>query len=705
MPIPRAVRKGDFIDVSTDFWTVRHDARQGGCWTSVVFTNGSGKNLLAAPVSSRVRNLEPNPATENSSPFFFKSKFEKMAEIAIEELPGGVAIVAEGAYRLKTGEDIGVHYRQRYEYRDFGLVACELEVSCPNGRDDIVEVVVVDMILREGMTDAYVREHPTIAPSSDLLGSGRWYKLNSSGATYVSRYVPIHVVCFEKGGEGIEFSCSSDVAAWDTGFNADVGLGYYELRPSYGDPKHTALSLCPYCVAYRRNTTQIKGTHRIKYYLGLPFIKPAAQTGSLYFHVATGSQWASDADLERVARSGVKLIRFHNDYREDGPFWHDGMYPPYDELGMAQLRRVIETSHRLGMKIIPYISVKEFHPDSPVCKENQVEWRQQAGPTFPELHTWAGSGEFGQLMCLESGWLEFRKKSIDIILNDLPWDGLYFDWITPHGCRNPHHKVGNLTGTEARPTVHSDQDAFYDFMFWVRQRVGPDGIILSHLSGLPQIVVENLSTIALIYEDQNYGAYPRPGQFPPQCEFIPILPRMLCASGNPNTPVARQTIMSGLLQGTFGAGGIFGNSLADALNRPNAVEWDPIRGKFSSFNAELLNEMALFGAEDLASFSFSPATRQAVNTGHEHVYAALWHRDDCALIYVGNWSAKAAKGALKLDPKRMKRMKWSGGKALTCTNLAAGKTKPATLKLPALKGRGIPFALKPWGAALYKIKR
>src|SRR6185295_11841057 len=156
--------------------------------------------------------------------------------------------------------------------------------------------------------------------------------------------------------------------------------------------KFTALTFCPYCVAYRRNPTELKGTHRVRYYLGLPFIKKAAQIGSPYFHVATGSRWASDADLERVARSGVKLIRFHNDYREDGPFWHDGMYPPYDEAGMAHLRRVIDTTHRLGMKIIPYISVKEFHPESAGCKEHQEEWRQQAGPTFKELHTWAGSG-------------------------------------------------------------------------------------------------------------------------------------------------------------------------------------------------------------------------------------------------------------------------------------------------------------------------
>jgi hypothetical protein len=684
MSIPKAIRKGSTIVVSTDLWTVQHDVKAGGCWTSLVFTHGTGKNLLAAPVSARVRTLELNPKSDASSPFFFESKFEKNAEVTVETLASGVVVTASGALRLQNGDACGVTFKQRYEYRDFGLVACELELSSAEGRNDLVEISAVEMILREGMTDAYVREHPMVSPSSDLVGLGRWYTLTPGGnSPYMSRYVPNHIVCFEKGKEGIEFSCSSDIAAWDTGFNSDVGLGLYDVRPSWGNPKETMIALSPYCTAYRRNTTQISGTHRLRYYLGIPGIKPAEKLGTPYFHLGIGSDWVSDADLESIARSGVKLIRFHNDYRENGPFWHDGMYPPYDAKGMAELRRIVDTSHRLGMKIIPYISVKEFHPESSGCKENQVQWRQQPGPTFPELHTWAGSGEFGQLMCLESGWLDFRKKSIDIILDDIPWDGLYFDWCTPHNCRNPHHNGGR---------IHSDQDAFYEFMFWVRERVGPDGIILTHLSGLPQVVVENMATMSLIYEDQNYSSYPRPDKFPVQCEFIPIVPRILCAHGTPNTPVSRQTIMSGLLQGTPGCGGWNGS-----------WKWKPLRGKFETFSAELLTETAGFGDEVLADYNFTPASKQAVATGSEDVYAALWHRKDRALIYVGNWSPKPAKGALKIDPSRMK---WNGSAALEVLELSKnGKAKPAALKLAALKSKGIPYALKPWSAALYSIER
>jgi hypothetical protein len=92
-------------------------------------------------------------------------------------------------------------------------------------------------------------------------------------------------------------------------------------------------------------------------------------------------------------------------------------------------------------------------------------------------------------------------------------------------CRHPGH-VGGAT--------HIDQDAFLDLMCWCRQRVRPDGIIMTHLSGYPQIVIENMSDIALIYEDQGGVDPVNPECFPIQCAFMPITPRHLCGWGTDN---------------------------------------------------------------------------------------------------------------------------------------------------------------------------
>ena len=673
------------IIVKTHYWRVEHDLKAGGCWTSIVFKHGSGKNLLAAPVSARVRNLEAHPATDNSSPNFFEQKFEKNPRVWVEETAAGVAVVSEGELRLKSGESIGIRYRHRVEYRDWGLVACELTYSCPKGRSDIVEVVAFDLSLRPGLTDAYVRENPVVSGNADLTGMGKWFRLGPGGTTYAHRYVPMHAVVFERGVEGIEFSAPSDIHGWNTAFSADPGLGHFHVGAGWDVPGGTLLSAAPYCVAYRRNPTTLKGTTTLRWYFGLPVVKPKEEVFARSFHAGTGSNWLSDAEIEELAAAGVKLLRFHNDYREDGPFWHDGTYPPYDAAGMKELRRIVEVAHRAGMKVIPYISVKELHPDTPGCKENQEAWRQQPGPAFPEVHTWYGSGEFGQLMCLESGWLDFRKESIEIILRDLPWDGLYFDWETPHGCRNPHHLGGG---------VHSDQDAFYDFMFWVRERVGPEGVILSHLSGLPQIVVENMSTAALIYEDQGYfNPYPEPPDFPPQCQFMPIIPRHLCAGARAGTPGARKTIMSGILQGTPGV-----------LHAIGGMTWDANAQKPIAFTREFMGETRLLAGEGLDAMKFARATDGAVVTGADKVYGALWYAKGKALVYLGNFSDTSARGTFTFNPSCLG--KASARKKVSVVRvIAANRTRSVgTQSAAGLKRKGVTYALKPWGSALYRIQ-
>ena len=446
----------------------------------------------------------------------------------VEEGPEGPVITTEGQYQLAKAPPAGadvprklpIRFRRRIEYRQWGIVACELEIMCDEPLDDVVEVVAMDIVLREGMTDCLVRDNPDAGTTPDGTGFGKWLEPPRSQAGLLQRPGA------DTRGGFRERQRGAGIHARERPFQ--VGHGTFFPNRAWVTTAcsrigemlaNTLISLSPYCMAYRRNAIKLEGSYKLRYYITLPFIKDRQAIGSPYFHTSADSRWLSDAQLEKMAKSGIKLIRFHNDYREGGAFWHDGQYPPYDAAGMGELRRMIDTCHRLGMKIIPYISVKEFHPEAADFASNYQACARKQGPNFRDLHTWYGSGEFGQLMCLESGWLEFRKKSIDIILNDLPWDGLYFDWCTPHACRHPEH-VGGVT--------HIDQDAFLDFMRWCRERVGPDRIIMTHLSGLPQIAIENLSDIAFIFEDQGPAVVGTdPSQFPIQCTFMPIARRQI----------------------------------------------------------------------------------------------------------------------------------------------------------------------------------
>ena len=113
---------------------------------------------------------------------------------------------------------------------------------------------------------------------------------------------------------------------------------------------------------------------------------------------------------------------------------------------MAHLRRIIDTSHRLGMKIVPYVSLKEFHPEAPGYATHADAWTQAAAPDLRDIHTWIGTGEFGRLMCLQSWWLARRKRDVDTILADLPWDGLCFDWTKPLPCCRNRPRPSSSTG-------------------------------------------------------------------------------------------------------------------------------------------------------------------------------------------------------------------------------------------------------------------
>ncbi|MBA3707743.1 MAG: hypothetical protein H0W83_02855 [Planctomycetes bacterium] len=671
--------QGDRIRVSSPWWTVEHDGARGGAWTSIVFTHGSGANLLRAPVSSMVRYAFADPASDGRWTFYHERN-ERAAAMSVERsAEGHPVVVAQGTYRDDAGVATGVRFRRTTEYRPFGLVHTTLDVIGDPGSDDIVEVRVLDLALRAGMTDALVRPHPSQL-GGDLLGWGKWHGLaKATGTIFQASTVPQYLICFERGVEGIEIFPPSELHGWDRGLKPDIGLGLHLVEHGADG---TSITMSPHCLAYRRLPTSVRGTTSFGLRIGLPNIKPRERVGSTVFHLTASSSWPTDEELASQAAAGVRLVRFHNDYREDGPFWHDGMYPPYDPAGMTELRRVVATSHRLGMRIVPYISLKEFHPESAGYVEHAHEWMHMAAPSVGIVHTWMGSGEFGGLMCLRSGWNEFRKRSIDRILTDIPWDGLYFDWTTPHPCRHPDH---------ARGDYHTDADEFQDLLLWCRRRVGAEGILFMHLSGTPSIVAENMSDLVFVNED-NYGpgtAY-RPGEAPPQCDFIPIAPRHLIGafamadvvSGFSQTPDGHRAhgiIMGGFLQGY-------------PCNTDTS----------SSFAKVAIEEIRLFVGEDLSTYDFHRASDRPVITGHDDVFAAAWSRGDAALIYVANYASAERTGALRFP----------GASAITSSRLACRLRRPSEpeRQLQPLatdtvaRGSGIAYTLGAWSSALFLLR-
>nr|MBA3710682.1 hypothetical protein [Planctomycetota bacterium] len=621
---PTIQRVAGRVRVHSPFWTIEHDPAHGGAWTSLVFTHGSGSNLLRAPVSSAIKFAFADPESDGAFTIYHERN-EHAAVLSVGTSEAGhPQVVAEGSYRDEAGATCAVRFRRTTEYRPHGLVHATLDVIGDPGRDDVVEVCAFDLALRPGLSDSFVRPHPSQI-GGDLLGWGKWQDLRTtSGTAFQSPCAPLYVLCMERGVEGIEVSMPSELHAWDRGLKPDLGLGLYHL--AHG-PDGTALQLSPYCMAYRRRPVSVRGTTSFPLRIALPAIKPREQLFSTMFHAGIGSRWISDAQLGEWASAGVRLIRFHNDYRENGPFWHDGVYPPYDADGMRELRRIIDTCHRLGMRIVPYVSLKEFHPEAPGYAENHRAWMHMVAPSVDVIHTFMGSGEYGGVMCMRSSWKEFRQRAIDIMLNDLPWDGLYFDWTTPHPCKHPDHAVGEW---------HSDNDEFHEFLLWCRTRIGRDGYLFLHLSGTPSLVAENLCDLASVNEDA-YGpnmAY-RPGEHRPQCDFIPIVPHQLIANvGVEDTPAGLVPRYEDRRAHAIIAGCFLQGKPTNTDNAPG-------------FARMVLAEMRLFAGLDLNSYAFHQASDRPLETGCADVYAAAFTARGRLLIYVANQGDAEHAGVLR----------------------------------------------------------
>jgi hypothetical protein len=114
-------------------------------------------------------------------------------------------------------------------------------------------------------------------------------------------------------------------------------------------------------------------------------------------------------------------------------------------------------------------------------------------------------------------------------------------------------------------------------------------------------------------------------------------------------------------------------------------------------------DWGLVACELELSCRFAPATARAVDTGNPQVYAALWFRNGRALVYLGNYSPKAAKGSFRLDPKLLGLARSSTPLAVDRT-IGARRSKAARTKASGLRAQGIPYALKPWGTALFRIE-
>lgn len=452
----------------------------GGSIDCIKLYNGSNENILNRPIYTRVDG--------------FYDVNGKAAAIDVDENENSTTICVSGELKNEKGEGAGVSFAHQYIFKDeYIKVQTQLEF-----KDDVEvrEVEIGSAYLAPGL-NFHVCRPPAEDDSSWMnFSSSKTVKIEKTGEILSEhKSIPYNCFFYKRYVEGIEFQPDSNIYKWDNNFSEGGNEGLYFVEKT---DDGIFMRRSPLAVAERR--TIRKGTYSFGYYIGLPKIYEKVSR-KWHFVGLTGRPWPTDEKIRMWAEHGINLLKIHNDFSEDGVFWHDGCFPPYDEENMREIRRIIGTAHSLGMKVITYFSLYELHEEAPGF-ENAREWSRK--PFERKDSSWwryvkegviyntVGSGCYGGQMCLLSGWRDKIKENIKKAYEDLHLDGIYFDYVTSSHCCDKKHLPGK----------HITIDGIIDMLEWTRRLIGKDGVLALHIqTSNPGIIFENFADTVITLEE------------------------------------------------------------------------------------------------------------------------------------------------------------------------------------------------------------
>jgi len=590
------------IIVKSNFWETVHDPRRGGCISSIRFLHGSSENVLKSPITSYFGSYS-DILNDNTA-------------IRVMDRDGFVEVETRGRLideNSRTVSDIDYAYIYRYSE---GYVKITQKYTFGKPVANIGRVGIGCMNLTPRFK--YFAARPSHVRVDKPYGNcaAVWGEVHFNGKpAFEEKNVPLYMAVFDPGVEGVEFIPGPDLEEWTKQLTAGKDNGVFQIIGEL-KPQSTRITIEP--LNYKlvdRSTPNFLGDYVFHYYLGLPKVRD--KLPRKYMHMSFGNHpWPSDEDIRRWAYKGVSVVRIHNDYHPSGDFWHDGSWPPYDEKGMRELKRVIDTCHRYGIKVVPYISLYEINPKSEAFADGYIVWRRTIDERFSLIETYPPNYFFGFGMCLKSGWKEFLKKYVEKVVKTLGLDGVYYDYAHYWFCNNRLHSKGD----------HTNIDDLIEFLEYTRSLVGEDGVILLHQSGwFPSVLVENYADGHIMLEDwSEWRELPPLEKFPPNTlhiKFMNVAPKIPCPLYQAVDAVKAAWDLSAKCS-VLGA--FPWQSLGPAA--------EPVLALFEAFRAF-----------DLSKFKFKDCTMGFVKTTDEAVKGAVYFNEDRVLAVLANVEDKPVK--------------------------------------------------------------
>ena len=618
------------VTVRTRYYEVVHDTSRGGVISSVRYFHGTDRNILVQPMASSVLG-----AGESIS--HVSDLHETKPEVSCRTERDAVLVEVRGQLRDAEGEAGGIAYDFSYRY-GWGYVRVTKRFVFADVGMSVRRLAAHQYAVRRELSAWGYRPAPEAEPSADPFAFGvfQWGRCRTGetfDTAFTTRFIPRHIVNADQGREGLEWFAASDLSQWAYQLTGHAGCGAASIAPS---PETDGVSVDISPLSLPRGEAELRGEYVFEFYHGFPIL--SGRACQPFLHTSFNRHdWPSEDQIRSWAGAGIRTAHFHHDGDtfEDGLFWRDGTYPPFEAKDMAEYDRVIETCHRHGIRVATYFSNKELHSTTEAYQEHGEEWGRKPDDRGSLAHNRYKTDEYGAQMCLRSGWLDHLERYVDTVLSHHALDGVYYDWNAALYCQNPAHAPGKTAAAgpgvgriALSPAGHWDMDELIDLMEWTRRRVGRDGLIIIHNTMAPCAAVENFADCVVAME-WGYGKLSRSApaldDLPLEWDFMAARPRGViaknCIAANGDPAIERQMALRCLVTGSapWPAGDV-------------AREvFGPLRGY------------------DLTGHRFFPWNRRAVRTDDPAVAGAVYVSPTSLILVVVNMSPRPQSPRVTLD--------------------------------------------------------
>jgi len=697
--VERDESQGKLI-LSTRYYTIEHDLKKGGAITKIGHMHRKVDNILLRPLTASVQLRGDEPPGEIGEKERRQKVFTDIADsspsVATAKTGKWDVVTARTRLLNRDGEDSGIVTSTSYTYR-WGHIKIHKEFHFPPQGLKIRRLSVLSGLLDPSFSHYGYNPNAAETFSPEVLESGScsWGRIRPGrqfDVPFETRHIPRYMVWANPGVDGIEWFASDALGQWDYQVAGQSGAGYAALHPSV-DPPGVEISIDPLNLAPTFNLARggyvtATGSYAFDYYLGIPILDGQGHNPWLERSFdPQGGKWVSADQIKRNAALGVTTMTLHDDgdTTHDGLYWHDGDWPPYPPEQMKKMAEVIENCHQQGIKALPYFSNHELNQVTKEFKEKGEEWGNKPddqGNLRPNYN-------YGALMCLKSGWLDYFKLCVDRALKSYPFGGVYYDWNQPLYCNNPLHMGKGSNGVTAAkglgnlalsPTGHWDVDELLELMEWTRERVGPHGLIMVHNTMNSMLAVENFVN-AVCTMEWGYGqistAMQKPEDLPLEWNLAGARSRAIIEYGSVATGapalVRQQFYLTALITGV--------------------ATWPASDGALEVF--KLLKPLG-----DLSQYQFEDWRNEVVRLGHADCYSAVYSREGEVCILLANLGATPATVNCFIDPRALSHPFASIGAATMTSEGQQSKLDPA-----AFSGCGQAITIPTASASLIRLRQ